>query len=77
MSQDTGSWVPCKVGARWFHAQGKKRTKLGLREFIKLGSFKQIIDTDKSEAVSIVEGVHVSHLIETLITNSNSSDVCH
>jgi hypothetical protein len=32
--------------------QGVKKTKLGLREFVKLGDFQQIIDTQQQQAVS-------------------------
>lgn len=32
--------------------QGVKKTKLGLREFVKLGDFQQVIDTQKQQAVS-------------------------
>lgn len=32
--------------------QGSKKTKLGLREFVKLGNFTQSIDVDNSIAVS-------------------------
>lgn len=31
--------------------QGVKKTKLGLREFVKLGDFQQIIDTQQQQAV--------------------------
>lgn len=33
--------------------QGVKKTKLGLREFVKLGDFQQIIDTQQQQAVCI------------------------
>ncbi|KAL5675982.1 hypothetical protein ACJX0J_012113, partial [Zea mays] len=34
---------------------GKKRTKLGLRDFISLGDFLQIIDVKQEKAVNVVE----------------------
>ncbi|KAL5555737.1 hypothetical protein UlMin_037973 [Ulmus minor] len=34
---------------------GSKRTKLGLRDFISLGDFFQIIDVDKSKAVNVIK----------------------
>jgi hypothetical protein len=37
--------------------QGIRKTKLGLREFIKLGEFVQQIDTDNKLAVSITSHV--------------------
>lgn len=37
--------------------QGVKKTKLGLREFVKLGDFQQIIDTQQQQAVS---AMHIS-----------------
>jgi hypothetical protein len=35
------------------HSQGVKKTKLGLREFIQLGDFMQIINTHTRSAVSV------------------------
>ncbi len=46
-------------------SQGVKRTKLGLREFIKLGDFTQIIDTDRKEAVSTGTRTHKHTLRHT------------
>ncbi|GAQ92258.1 hypothetical protein KFL_009580060 [Klebsormidium nitens] len=34
---------------------GSKRTKLGLREFVKLGNFRQIIDVDQSQASNVID----------------------
>eukprot|EP00271_Cylindrocystis_brebissonii_P006438 TRINITY_DN19234_c0_g1_i1.p1 TRINITY_DN19234_c0_g1~~TRINITY_DN19234_c0_g1_i1.p1 ORF type:complete len:326 (+),score=23.60 TRINITY_DN19234_c0_g1_i1:246-1223(+) len=40
---------------------GQKRTKLGLREFVKLGEFRQTIDTKQSRAVNRID-FHVAAL---------------
>jgi hypothetical protein len=37
----------------WLLPQGKKRTKLGLREFITLGEFEQQIDIQQQKAASL------------------------
>lgn len=42
----------CFAAAAAGAAQGIRKTKLGLREFIKLGDFVQQIDTDNKLAVS-------------------------
>ncbi|XVF58715.1 hypothetical protein PTKIN_Ptkin07bG0088500 [Pterospermum kingtungense] len=50
-----------KVGGCWklvystITILGSKRTKLGLRDFITLGDFFQIIDVEKSKAVNVIK----------------------
>lgn len=39
-----------------FVMQGVRKTKLGLREFVKLGDFQQIIDTQQQQAVGVLTG---------------------
>lgn len=39
-----------------FVMQGVRKTKLGLREFVKLGDFQQIIDTQQQQAVGGLTG---------------------
>ncbi len=55
-------WGPSGSASAWLScaptrpAQGAKKTKLGLREFVKLGDFVQSIDTASSQAVSVALG---------------------
>jgi hypothetical protein len=39
-----------------FVLQGVRKTKLGLREFVKLGDFQQVIDTQQQHAVGVLTG---------------------
>jgi hypothetical protein len=62
LSGKSGCLSACAQERVLVSQQGVKKTKLGLREFVKLGDFLQTIDIDSCTAVRQMQGYVAGHV---------------